>query len=154
MVPLLNTHSHFLFTPHVQTVNVLPGGARTTWTCRTTWTTSQSPFTHCVQFRLPPNENWIFPFRVRVVARDFQEKLESQDTWSDCSPPPPPSFLRSFILNLQMIFWFSGRTRSAGTRRTFRKTWAGCESFKLPKLTSFSQMLEIILEDIFIACYN
>lgn len=42
---------------------------------------------------LPRNEKWLFPFRVRVVARDFQERLETQDTWSDCSSSPFSSFL-------------------------------------------------------------
>lgn len=39
-------------------------------------------------------------------------------------------------------FGFSGRTRSTGTRRTFRKTWAGCESLKLLKLTGFARTQE------------
>lgn len=27
-----------------------------------------------------------------MVLRGFQEKLETQDKWSDCSSPPSPSF--------------------------------------------------------------
>lgn len=73
------------------------------------------------QIRLPPNENWIFPFRVQVVARDFQETLESQDTWSDCSPAPPPSFLRSFTENLQMIFWVFRENQVCGDQTDLRE---------------------------------
>lgn len=28
-----------------------------------------------------------------MVVREFQEMLETQDKWSDCSSPPLPSFL-------------------------------------------------------------
>lgn len=41
--------------------------------------------TSSLQILLPKMKNVSFPFRVRVVARDFQEKLGTQDRWLDCS---------------------------------------------------------------------
>lgn len=113
MVPHLNTLSHFHFAPDVQTFNILPGRARTTWTCRTTWTNRQSFFhTSHSQSLLPQDEKWISPSRVRVVAKDFQEKLETQDRWSDCSSPPFPSFLHFEFTDV--LFGFQGEAGQRG----------------------------------------
>lgn len=64
------------------------------------------------QILLPQDEKWIFPSRVRVVAKDFQEKLETQDRWSDCSSPPFPSFLHFEFTDV--LFGFQGEAGQRG----------------------------------------
>lgn len=74
----------------------------------------QSAIFHTSRSQILPSHNkkWLFPFRDQVVARDFQEKLETPDRWSDYSPPPTPLFFHFEFTDV--ILGFQGESGQRG----------------------------------------